>query len=216
MQKDSICFYYTFVIPRAWSWTQPTIRVLCAGPQLGHGPQAAALHRGGHGLPPQRRLRAGGGAPLQWKGDTSLSPFSDTSTHLNFPIWSPPPQLREHCENSKIFQMNFLLPIILLSIWDWLSKLLKSGTLDNEGSDFGSRSLRCVSVLWCLWWRCAEWWGKGLDVGMSLLVSSGSKSVKYSYFIFGFGCVYRIWKLRKLLCQNAFILREGLCVIYNM
>lgn len=189
-------FYCTFVIPRAWSCTQPTIRVLWAGPHTGQGPQAAALHLGGHGFTPQRRLLAGGGAPLQWKGDTSLSPFSVNSAHLNFPIWSPPPQLREHCEKSRIFQMNFLLPMTLLSTWDWLSKLLKPGCFDSEGSDLVSRSLRCVCVLWCLWWRCAVWCGRGLTVGISLLVSSGSKSVKYSYFMFGFGCVYRIWKRR--------------------
>lgn len=185
--------YFTFVIPRAWSCTQPTIRVLCAGPQTGQGPQAADLQRGGHGVPPQRRLRVGGGAPLQWNGETSLSPLSVTSAHLNFPIWRPPPQLREHCENSNIFQINFLVPITLLSTWDWLSRLLKSG-FDNEISGFVSRSLVRAS-LWCLWWRWATWCGgAGFDVGISLLVSSGSRSVKNSYFMFGFGCVYRIWK----------------------
>lgn len=182
-------YWPTFVIPLAWSWTQPTIRVRCAGPQTGQGPQAAALHLGGHGTPPQRRRRDRGGKPSHWAGDTSLSSFPITSTHLYFPTWRPPPQVLEHGVKDIIFQINFLFPMALLSIWDWLLSGLKSGCFDKEGSGFGCSRALVWSLLWWRWWcRCVGWcWGAAL-VGMSLLVSS-SESVKYSYFKLGFGWV---------------------------
>lgn len=173
------------------------MRVLCAGPQTGHGPQAAARHLGGHGTLPHLRRRDDGAGPVQCIADTSLSLslFSPFSTHLNLPICKPPPQDREHGVIAIIFQENFLSPIWLLSTWDWGSKLLESGCFDSDGSDLGrSRSLKCDSELW--WrWCLAIWWCGGFTVGISLLVSSGSKSVRYSYFMFGFGWVYRIWKM---------------------
>lgn len=165
------------------------MRVLWAGPQTGQGPQAAALHRGGHGAPPHLRRRVGGGVPVQYAEDTSLSSFPITSTHLNFPICNPPPQVLEHCVNDKIFHTNFLSPITLLSICDWLSNVLKSGCFGIEVSDFEcSRSFLWVSALWCRWCLGAVWCDGWLLIGMSLL-SSGSESVRNSYFMFGFGCV---------------------------
>lgn len=178
------------MIPRAWSCTQPTIRVLWAGPHTGQGPQAAARQRGGHGAPPHRRRRDGGGDPSQLAGDTSLSVLPTTSTHLNFPTCKPPPQVLEHCVNDSIFQTNFLSPITLLLICEALSKLLDSCCFDKDGSFLFSRARVCSELWWRWWCRCDGWyWGMLFDVGISLLVSSVSASIKYSYLMLGLGWV---------------------------
>lgn len=182
----------TLVIPLAWSCTQPTILVRWAGPQTGQGPQAAALHLGGQGAVPHRLRRAGGELPEQCAGDTSLS-LSPTSTHLYLPICRPPPQVRVHCVNDTTFQINFLSPITLLSIWYWLSAEENSGCLAKDGSDL-SKALVCDSA----WWRwCRAVWWCTFVFGMSFEVSSGGESVRYSYFMFGFGCVYNTYRKKE-------------------
>lgn len=83
--KDPMVKKLTFVMPLEWSWTQPTILVRVAGPQVGHCDQVADRHLGGHGTFPHRRLLLGGDDPAQCTGATSRSPLTLVSTQRYLP-----------------------------------------------------------------------------------------------------------------------------------